>query len=215
MASKDVEFIKEPTVNIMSPCCLSLINIIIIFFFSLFFTIELIVKFIMQFFNKAMEGSSDVYLTLCRSHIWCRLLWAGVWTLTSKRNLCDLIIIIIIIDCQKMLLNLEAHLNFLTPRMCDLLPDVIVWFRAYCAASSSCSSEYGAGRRNCFFSPTTLKCVLKTLFRCSGSGSVSTLSLFCQVDACSTERCILQQGMSLHAKCAKSTSMWDISWEFQ
>jgi hypothetical protein len=131
--------------------------------------------------------------------------------LTSKRNLCDLIIIIIIIDCQKMLLNLEAHLNFLTPRMCDLLPDVIVWFRAYCAASSSCSSEYGAGRRNCFFSPTTLKCVLKTLFRCSGSGSVSTLSLFCQVDACSTERCILLQGMSLHAKCAKSTSMWDIS----
>jgi hypothetical protein len=62
MASKDVEFIKEPTVNIMSPCCLSLINIIIIIIsFSLFFPIELIVKFIMQFFNKAMEGSSDVY----------------------------------------------------------------------------------------------------------------------------------------------------------
>lgn len=199
----------------MSPCCLSLINIIIIFF-SLFFTIELIVKFIMQFFNKAMEGSSDVYLTLCRSRIWCRLLWAGVWTLTSKRNLCDLIIIIII-DCQKKLLNLEAHLNFLTPRMCDLLPDVIIWFRACCAASSSCSSEYGAGRRNCFFSPTTLKCALKTLFRFFlfyGSGPVSTLSLFCQVDACSTERCILQQGMSLHAKCAKPASMWDISWEF-
>jgi hypothetical protein len=61
MASKDVEFIKEPTVNIMSPCCLSLINIIIIIFFSLFFTIELFVQFIMQFFNKAMEGSSNVY----------------------------------------------------------------------------------------------------------------------------------------------------------
>lgn len=137
--------------------------------------------------------------------------------MTSKRNLCDLIIIIII-DWPKMLLNLEAHLNFLTPRMCDLLPDVIIWFRAYCAASSSCSSEYGAGRRKSFFSPTSLKCALKTLFRFflfsgsgSGSCSVSTLSLFCQVDACSTERCILQQGMSLHAKCAKPTSMWDIS----
>ncbi len=47
----------------MSPsCCLLLINIIIIIiFFSLFFTIELIVEFIMQLFNKAMEGSSDVY----------------------------------------------------------------------------------------------------------------------------------------------------------
>jgi hypothetical protein len=134
--------------------------------------------------------------------------------LTSKRYLCDLIIIIIIIDCQKMVVNLEAHLKFLTPRMCDLLPDVIIWFRAYCAASSSCSSEYGAGRRKCFFSPTTLKCALKTLFRFflfSGSGSGSTLCLFCQVDACSSERCILQQGMSLHAKCAKPTSMWDIS----